>query len=334
MFKLIGRAIMPVAFASAFGIAPACAADNNFYGVFSIGRANNSAQSVAVDNYNRAHGFGSSLTSSGSNTTIGKIQLGYNLGKTFALEGGYNYLGKIGFDSNTNLGAIHGNCDASLLNLDLVAKIPVGEQFSLLGRIGGYYWKTENDMPYALTSGTTKVNDNGTDFKAGLGMQYEFTPNFSLRLGNVAAALARAQIAALPERKRTWNLAYGRLAAALAGIDGLSLPRRPQAEDYVQSSIQFTVPGLGTEAFRAFLSGCAERGVVLKWFGAAQPHGYTSVPSHWGYLADPRTPPATADIVSRLCDMRIPLALSPAQCDRIAEIIADELRRARVMPAA
>lgn len=160
------------------------------------------------------------------------------------------------------------------------------------------------------------------------------TPNFSLRLGNVAAALARAQIATLPGRKRTWNLVYGRLAAALAEIDGLRLPRRPQAEDYVQSSIQFTVAGLGSEAFRSFLAGCAERGVVLKWFGAAQPHGYTSVPSHWGYLADPRTPPATAEIVSRLCDMRIPLALSPEQCDRIVEIIAEELRRVRAMPAA
>jgi dTDP-4-amino-4,6-dideoxygalactose transaminase len=157
----------------------------------------------------------------------------------------------------------------------------------------------------------------------------DVTPNFSMRMGNMAAALARSQLAALPERKRIWNDRHGRLAAKLADVGGLRLPHRPQAEEYVQSSIQFSVSDLDDAAFQAFLSACAARGVFLKWFGHREPRGYTSVPDHWRYLADARTPPNTAGVVERLCDMRIPLSLSPEQCDLIAAIVAEELARMR-----
>ncbi len=90
-------------------------------------------------------------------------------------------LGKADFTSSTNLGAIGGSQDASLFNLDLVAKMPVNDKFSILARFGGYYWKTKNEMPYAATLGNVTINDNGYDFKIGAGVQYEFTPIFALR---------------------------------------------------------------------------------------------------------------------------------------------------------
>ena len=121
---------------------PASAAESNFYGVFSLGRSKIDANSSSVDLYNTTHGFTSSSTSSQTSANGAKAQLGYNLGKTFALEGGYIYLGKADFSSITNLGTIGGSKDAYLFNLDLVAKFPVNEKFSVLGRFGGYYWKT------------------------------------------------------------------------------------------------------------------------------------------------------------------------------------------------
>ena len=69
----------------------------------------------------------------------------------------------------------------SLYNLDVVGKFPLTDRFSVLGRLGAYYWKTESEMPNAATLGTTRINDNGYDFKAGAGVQYEFTPKFGLR---------------------------------------------------------------------------------------------------------------------------------------------------------
>jgi len=151
------------------------------------------------------------------------------------------------------------------------------------------------------------------------------TPNFSLRMSNLVAAAARPQLPLLAERARIWNDRYGRLAAALAGLPGLRLPHRPQEEEFVQSSLQFAIAGLSDTAFAGFLERCRARGVYLKWFGAKQATGYTSVSAQWGFMRDPHTPPATAQILERLCDMRIPLTLTEAECGIIARIIGEEL---------
>lgn len=157
----------------------------------------------------------------------------------------------------------------------------------------------------------------------------DVTPNFSLRMSNLVAAAARPQLALLPERARLWNDRYGRLAAALAMLPGLRLPHRPQEEEFVQSSIQFAVSGLDDAGFAGFLDRCRARGVYLKWFGAKQPQGYTSVSAQWGFLRDPHTPPVTAEVLERLCDMRIPLTLTEGECGVIASIIGEELATAR-----
>jgi dTDP-4-amino-4,6-dideoxygalactose transaminase len=157
----------------------------------------------------------------------------------------------------------------------------------------------------------------------------DVTPNFSLRMSNLVAAVARPQLRLLAERARIWNDRHGRLAALLGAIPGLRLPHRPQEEAFVQSSLQFAVGGLDAPAFARFLAGCRSRGVFLKWFGARQAEGYTSVSGQWRYLADPHTPPATEAVLERLCDMRIPLTLAEADCATIARIVGEELATAR-----
>lgn len=157
----------------------------------------------------------------------------------------------------------------------------------------------------------------------------DVTPNFSLRMSNLVAAVTRPQLRLLAERAAVWNDRYGRLAALLSAIPAIRLPRRPQEEEFVQSSIQFAVAGLDEPAFARFLAGCRARGVYLKWFGAREAEGYTSVSGQWRYLADPHTPPGTAVALERLCDMRIPLALSEADCATVARIVDEEMRAAR-----
>jgi OOP family OmpA-OmpF porin len=161
--------------------APVMAADNPWYGVFSLGWNQLDADTAAVDFHNVNSGFASSTSSSSSGSLSGKAQLGYMLGKTFSIETGYAYLGKANTTSITNLGVIGGSKEAWLLNFDLVAKVPINETWSLLARFGGYYWQTKNEMPNATTLGTSTINDNGADFKIGAGVQYDFSPKFAMR---------------------------------------------------------------------------------------------------------------------------------------------------------
>jgi dTDP-4-amino-4,6-dideoxygalactose transaminase len=154
----------------------------------------------------------------------------------------------------------------------------------------------------------------------------DVTPNYSLRMSNLTAAIARPQIALIAERARIWNDRHDRLAKLLGQIRPLRLPSRPQAEAYVQSSIQFTVAGLDQSKFEQFLGRCHARGVYLKWFGSREAKGYTSLSEHWRFLKDPHTPPITHSTLERLCDMRIPLSLAVEDCVAIAEIIAEELK--------
>jgi dTDP-4-amino-4,6-dideoxygalactose transaminase len=155
----------------------------------------------------------------------------------------------------------------------------------------------------------------------------DVTPNYSMRMSNLVAAISRPQVALLPERSQIWNERHDRLAAGLDKVPGLALPKRPQAEAYVQSSIQFRMLGLDDQRFQGFLDRCRARGVYLKWFGSLESKGYTSLSGQWRYLANPHTPPATLATLERLCDMRIPLDLPVDACDAIVDVIAAEAAR-------
>ncbi|MGJ3262853.1 MAG: DegT/DnrJ/EryC1/StrS family aminotransferase [Salinarimonas sp.] len=148
------------------------------------------------------------------------------------------------------------------------------------------------------------------------------TPNMSARMDNLRAAILRPQLARIDDAIRRWNERYDRVAARLAGHDAIRLPERPPQELYVGSSIQFLVPGLSAQAARAFVADCATRGVELKWFGAAEPVGFTSAHRSWRYVPA-QSVPATDSILSGLFDMRLPLTFGLDDCDVVAQHILD-----------
>jgi len=61
-------------------------------------------------------------------------------------------------------------------------------------------------------------------------------------------------------------------------VPGLKVIDRPKAEFFVGSSIQFLLPDFSKAQIGTLLAACLARGVELKWFGAAQPTGFTSRP--------------------------------------------------------
>lgn len=148
------------------------------------------------------------------------------------------------------------------------------------------------------------------------------TPNFSLRMSNLAAALARPQLGAvLKDRCARWNQRYAWLAAALEGTPHVRLPHRPADEQYVASSLQFLLVGLAREQIQRVIAGCAGRGVHIKWFGADEPAGFTSVWTHWRYFGAEQTLPQAERVLAGLCDLRLPLTLTLADCERIADAL-------------
>ncbi|MDA3919874.1 MAG: DegT/DnrJ/EryC1/StrS family aminotransferase [Salinisphaera sp.] len=159
------------------------------------------------------------------------------------------------------------------------------------------------------------------------------TPNLSGRMDDLRAAILLPQLASLQENIDRWNERYMAVEAGLKNDRFIAMPKRPDAEHFVGSSIQFRIPTFTADQCTEFVRRCADLGVELKWFGRDKPVGYTSTHHHWGY-----TPggvlPRTDRILARLFDMRIPLTFSVSDCDRISRIILFVLTRMRHPQAA
>ena len=152
------------------------------------------------------------------------------------------------------------------------------------------------------------------------------TPNFSLRMSELTAAIARSQLPLLPGRTNQWNRSYKRLELAFQKIPFVQVVDRNQDEQTISvgSSIQFrilvdTVP---LEKIERWVRRCSQRGVKLQWFGRALPQGYTSKYQDWQYI--PEAAEAHSGFLERLCDMRVPLDLTCEEAHNIATILVEE----------
>jgi len=149
-------------------------------------------------------------------------------------------------------------------------------------------------------------------------------PNVSSRMDNLRAAILRPQIGMLDDRRARWRTLYQVMEKGLEGVAGVRLIPRPQHEDYMGSSFQFLLPGWEPARVVSFVAGAAARGVELKWFGAADPQGFTSRYSHWRYAA-PEPLAQTDRVLAGLIDMRLPLTFAVADAAQIARIIGQEV---------
>ena len=154
-------------------------------------------------------------------------------------------------------------------------------------------------------------------------VKYE-TPNISGRMDNLRAAILRPQLADLDRQVARWNARYQTVEAGLRDTPGLTLVERPQAERYVGSSIQFLLLDWSADSIADVISRCARRGVELKWFGGAEPAGFTSRYDSWRYAAA-QSLPKSDRILAAILDMRVPLTFSLEDCAQIARIIRSEV---------
>lgn len=154
-------------------------------------------------------------------------------------------------------------------------------------------------------------------------IRYE-TPNISGRMDNLRAALMRPQLRNLDAQVARWNERYFTIEAGLRDTPGLTVIDRAAGESIVGSSIQFLLHGWAPDKVRDVLGRCFARGVELKWFGAAEPLGFTSRYDSWRYAPSAPLPKSDA-VLAGLIDMRVPLTFSIDDCTLIARIIRAEV---------
>ena len=147
-------------------------------------------------------------------------------------------------------------------------------------------------------------------------------PNCSARMDALRAAILRPQLARLDQSIACWNARYSLVERALQAHDRIATIALPQQEEHAGSSIQFRLPGFSADQCRAVIAAAARRGVELKWFGAAEPVGFTSAHQSWRYVPA-QDLPQTDRILATLFDMRLPLSFSEDDCALIADLIGE-----------
>jgi len=128
--------------------------------------------------------------------TGGKIFGGYQWNPNFAVELGWVDLGKVSQTVNFTappIGSLTGSFKSNGPFLDVLGIVPVGNNFSLLGKVGGYYARNSLDysgsglaasvLPLAASMAGFPVSESKDElkWKAGLGVRYDFTKQIGLR---------------------------------------------------------------------------------------------------------------------------------------------------------
>lgn len=109
-------------------------------------------------------------------TSVGAF-LGYNFHQNFAVEGGYRRLADYDMGVLTsNGGIIDGSVKVDQAHLSLVGSLPVGDGFSVFGRLA------VNRLETKARSGSFSGKQSDTRGLYGVGLNYAFTPAVSARL--------------------------------------------------------------------------------------------------------------------------------------------------------
>lgn len=163
------------------GATTAFASDDGWYVFGAVGKPTSNNDKSTLDNALTsvgATGFSSSL----STFTVYNLDVGYQVNKNFAVEGGY--LGS----TNETYSAAGGNLPGPVnvsgnikgWTLAAVGILPLADQFSLLGKLGVAGIK-ESATATVLGS-SASVNGTKNDLTYGIGVKYDFTSAASMRL--------------------------------------------------------------------------------------------------------------------------------------------------------
>lgn len=156
---------------------------SHFYGGVGAGiarSANETARTTGV----LLPGVDTLSSSSDRNDNAFKVFGGYQINRNLALETGYYSLGKSRFTTQTSpAGSLSGATKVRGLNFDVVGTLPLTERFAGLARVGVHHaWSEERYSGTGAGAGVAfSSKHNNTNYKVGLGAQYQLTPAMWVR---------------------------------------------------------------------------------------------------------------------------------------------------------
>lgn len=176
----LGLAVM-AAIASQFAVAD----DSGWYVGANVGQSRAKIDDARITSSLLGAGFATTSIKDDNRDTGYKVFGGYQINKNFALEGGYFDLGQFGFTATAvPTGTLNGRIKLRGLNLDLVGIAPLTDRFSVFGRVGVNHAQARDS--FIGTGAVHVLNPNptkrDTNYKFGLGVQYDFTEALAMRV--------------------------------------------------------------------------------------------------------------------------------------------------------
>lgn len=99
----------------------------------------------------------------------------------YSIRGGNFFNSNVGMEIGyTNFGSVHragGTTKAEGINLSLLGRMPINQNFNLLAKVGTTYSKT--DVSSSLASGVVAGSESEFGLSYGIGAEYLFTPQWS-----------------------------------------------------------------------------------------------------------------------------------------------------------
>lgn len=151
-------------------------------------------------------------------------------------------------------------------------------------------------------------------------------PNYSVRMSALAAAVIKPQVQTLDERAEKYNERYDTLVSKIKARMGdfISVsPITPGCTRPVHDSLQFNLShDLTDEQVQFFLDQCAEHGLPVELFGhKTNARNFIN----WDFAPADEPLPQTAKMLTRACDVRMPLMWDDEDFDDMASVICESL---------
>ncbi|SHE99291.1 dTDP-4-amino-4,6-dideoxygalactose transaminase [Ruegeria intermedia] len=144
-------------------------------------------------------------------------------------------------------------------------------------------------------------------------------PLYNLRMSNLSAAVIRPQLPELARRVRDGLANHDYVAQRLNSSPHIHVPDPLAPERRAPDSIQFNLVDLDQDQIKAFAAAAEGRGVKVQVFGLSEDNARAFW--NWQFLPEQVELHKTRAMLMKACDVRLPVRLTRAELDVIADII-------------